>query len=100
MLAAYTLPMVALPAVSAPDQVFDLALARSEEILLGIACASLVAAVVWPGKVVPVLGARVDQWLRDAAQWAAGVLDADAAVLTMDSDFARVPGLRVISRLV
>ena len=31
---------------------------------------------------------------------AACALDADAAVLTMDGDFARVPGLRVISRLV
>ena len=27
-------------------------------------------------------------------------LEADATVLTLDSDFARVPGLRVISRLV
>ncbi len=31
---------------------------------------------------------------------AACALEADAAVLTLDSDFAQVPGLRVISRLV
>ncbi len=31
---------------------------------------------------------------------AACALEADAAVLTLDGDFARVPGLRVISRLV
>lgn len=74
MLSAYSLPLIALPAVSAPDQVFDIAVARSEEILIGIVCASVVGAIAMPGKVAPVLVARVDAWLRDAAGWAADVL--------------------------
>ncbi|HYR24444.1 MAG TPA: FUSC family protein [Aquabacterium sp.] len=77
MLAAYSLPLMALPAVSAPDQIFDLAVARSEEIMLGIVCASLVGAIVFPGKVAPLLSARVDAWLRDAAAWAADVLESE-----------------------
>lgn len=74
MLAAYTLPLIALPAVSNPASVFDLAVARSEEILLGIVCASVVAAVVFPGKIAPVLNARTREWLGDAAAWATDVL--------------------------
>jgi hypothetical protein len=52
MLAAYTLPLIALPAVDNPVAVFDLAVARSEEICLGILCASVVGASccrrAWP----------------------------------------------------
>lgn len=75
MLAAYSLPLMALPAVSAPDQVFGLAVARSEEIVVGIVCASVVGAIVFPGQVATVLSARVNAWLRDAAAWSAEVLE-------------------------
>jgi uncharacterized membrane protein YccC len=34
MLSAYTLPMIALPTLNNPETIFDVALARSEEILL------------------------------------------------------------------
>ena len=78
MLAAYSLPLMALPAVSAPDQVFGLAVARSEEIMVGIVCASVVGAIVFPGKVATVLSAKVDAWLRDAAAWSAEVLEHEA----------------------
>ena len=64
MLAAYTLPLIALPAVTAPETVFDVALARSEEIIIGILCASFVGAVVFP----------VSVGLRDAGGWAGDVL--------------------------
>ncbi|MDR3429251.1 FUSC family protein [Silvimonas sp.] len=74
MLAAYTLPMIALPSVNNPQAVFDIASARTQEILVGIVCASLVAALVFPGKVAPVISARTGAWLRDAASWAADAL--------------------------
>ena len=89
MLAAYSLPLIALPAVSAPDQVFDIAVARSEEILLGIVCASVVTSIVWPAKVTTVLGARVDAWLQDAAGWAADMLAPDAAPHASSSAVSR-----------
>lgn len=79
MLSAYTLPMIALPAVNTPQLVFDIAVARSEEILLGIVCASVVAAVVFPSRVSTVLDARIDGWLKDAAAWAAESLSHSAA---------------------
>ncbi|EEG09559.1 FUSC family protein [Pseudogulbenkiania ferrooxidans] len=74
MLSAYTLPMIALPAVSQPEAVFDIALARSEEIVLGIVCASVVASIVFPSKVAPVLEARIGAWFKDAGAWAAEAL--------------------------
>jgi len=79
MLSAYTLPMIALPMVQQPDQVFTFAVARSEEILIGIACASLVSALVLPGKAAPVLEARFGAWLDDAGRWAVGLLHSEAA---------------------
>ncbi|SPA22981.1 putative transporter; Fusaric acid resistance domain [Cupriavidus taiwanensis] len=74
LLAAYTLPIVALPAVSEPAQIFDIAVARIEEIVIGIVCAGLVGSVVFPAKVAPALRARADTWLADAAAWASDLL--------------------------
>lgn len=74
MLAAYTLPIIALPVVTTPETIFDVALARSEEIIVGILCASLVGAIVFPVSVGPAFAARVGGWLRDAGGWAGEVL--------------------------
>ncbi|KPC54753.1 FUSC family protein [Amantichitinum ursilacus] len=74
MLAAYSLPLIALPAVNNPQGVFDIAVARSEEIILGIICASLVAAIVLPTRVSQALNGRLQAWMNDAADWAAEVL--------------------------
>jgi uncharacterized membrane protein YccC len=43
LLAAFTLPIVALPTVTDPTTVFDVALVRVEETVIGIVCASVVA---------------------------------------------------------
>ncbi len=74
MLAGYTLPLIALPAVTAPATIFDLAVARSEEIIVGIVCASVVGAVILPMSLGPVVGARVGQWLDSATDWAGDIL--------------------------
>ncbi|NWK79312.1 FUSC family protein [Aquitalea sp. LB_tupeE] len=74
MLSAYTLPMIALPTLNNPESIFDVALARSEEILLGILCASVVSALLWPGKVAPIISARIDSWMQDARSWAGELL--------------------------
>jgi uncharacterized membrane protein YccC len=75
LLAAYTLPIVALPAVSQPAQIFDIAVARIEEIVIGIVCAGLVGSVVFPARVAHALRARAASWLDDAAAWAGDILD-------------------------
>lgn len=78
MLAAYTLPLIALPTVSAPQTIFDVALARSEEIILGILCASVVCATIFPQSVARALFGRVSGYLRDAGACAVEALRGEA----------------------
>lgn len=79
MLAGYTLPLIALPAVDAPATIFDIATARSQEIVLGIVCASVVAQVVFPMGLSSLLSTRITGWLRDAAAWGDEILRGEGA---------------------
>ncbi|MGY3440689.1 MULTISPECIES: FUSC family protein [unclassified Bradyrhizobium] len=74
MLAGYTVALIGFPSVSAPGSIFDIALARVEEISLGIICASLVSTVVFPRSVAPAVGGRVRSWLSDARRLSRDVL--------------------------
>jgi len=67
MLAGYTMPLIALPTVTDPTTVFDVAIARTEEITLGIVCASVVGSTILPSRLAPTLIERADAWFRDAA---------------------------------
>ncbi|QIG97077.1 FUSC family protein [Bradyrhizobium sp. 6(2017)] len=66
MLGGYTVALIGFPSVADPGSIFDVALARVEEISLGIVCASLVSTVVFPRSVAPAVGGRVRSWLSDA----------------------------------
>jgi uncharacterized membrane protein YccC len=70
MLAAYTMPLIALPSVMNPAGIFDLAVSRTEEIVLGIVCASVVGGAILPSRLAPTLIERTDAWFRDAAFYA------------------------------
>ncbi|MBR0896892.1 FUSC family protein [Bradyrhizobium tropiciagri] len=74
MLGGYTVALIGFPSVSAPGSIFDIALARVEEISLGIICASLVSTVVFPRSVAPAVGSRVRSWLSDARRLSRDVL--------------------------
>jgi uncharacterized membrane protein YccC len=69
MLAGYTLPLIALPVVDNPQAVFEIAVSRTEEIMLGILCAAVVGAVFWPRRLAPVFQATTDKWFNDAAAY-------------------------------
>ncbi|WP_439392691.1 FUSC family protein [Bradyrhizobium sp. PMVTL-01] len=74
MLAGYTVALIGFPAVSEPGAIFDTAVARLEEISLGIICASLVSTIVFPRSVAPAVAHRVDSWLADARRLSQVVL--------------------------
>lgn len=74
MLAGYSAAIIAFSSVSEPLAVFDIALARTEEITIGIVCAALVSRLVAPRHLGPLLTARLDGWLADAGRWAGDVL--------------------------
>jgi uncharacterized membrane protein YccC len=69
MLAGYTAGLIAFPAVNEPGAIFDIALARVEEIVLGMTCATLVHSLVLPQSFAPVLLARLDAAAIDARRW-------------------------------
>lgn len=74
LLAGYTVLLAGLPLVDTPAAVFDTAVARVEEIGIAIICAALVSRVVLPNHAGPVLLARVDAWLGNAARLATDTL--------------------------
>ncbi|QKC94360.1 FUSC family protein [Mesorhizobium sp. NZP2298] len=80
MLAGYSLPLIALPAVDAPQTIFDIASARSQEIILGIVCASVVAQLLFPIGLSSLLSSRISNWLGDAAAWAGEILRGEGAL--------------------
>ncbi|GJD79778.1 FUSC family protein [Methylobacterium gregans] len=74
MLGGYTAALIGFPSVGEPGAIFDTAVARAQEITLGILCASLVSSVVLPQSVVPAIARRLDLWLSDARAWVGDVL--------------------------
>lgn len=69
MLAGYTAGIIAFPSVDVPGTIFDTAVARVEEITLGIFCASLVSVLIFPQSAEPVMSARLDAWIKSAREW-------------------------------
>ncbi|MGO4808147.1 FUSC family protein [Cupriavidus sp. 2MCAB6] len=102
LLSAYTLPIVALPAVSQPVEIFDLAIARVEEIAIGIVCAGMVSALFFPTKVAPTLRDRAAVWLGDAGQWAAEILSAapDSNAFSHENRHRLVSDISTIDQLI
>jgi uncharacterized membrane protein YccC len=74
MLSGYTVALIGFPTVSDPGSIFDVALARVEEITLGILCATLVSTVLLPRGVAPAVAGRVESWLTDARRLTRDVL--------------------------
>ena len=92
VLAGYTVAIIALPAVGKPQVIFDEAIARCTEICLGIICATLSSALLWPQRVERQLVRQA----RDA--WQAGVTAARQA-LTGETQ-TRQGLLEVLARIV
>ncbi|CAL78399.1 putative efflux transporter permease; putative fusaric acid resistance pump [Bradyrhizobium sp. ORS 278] len=74
MLAGYTLALIGFPAVADPAGIFDVAVARAQEITLGIVCATLVSTIVLPRSVAPAVAAKVEHWLDEARRLSRDVL--------------------------
>lgn len=100
MLAGYTAALVIFPSVDAPGTIFDTAIARSQEIILGILCALVVNELFFPQRVGPVLNQLLDGWMKDAGRWIDDVLTerqatsaADRRKMTVDA--TSIDALRV-----
>jgi uncharacterized membrane protein YccC len=69
MLAGYTAALIGFPSVQTPHALFDTAVARVEEIGLGIFCATLVHSLVLPTGLAPTVLGLLDRTLQDARKW-------------------------------
>lgn len=71
MLAGYTAALIGFPSVDAPQQIFNVAVARVEEIGLGILSATLVHSLVLPTSLAGNLLGLLDRTIADARGWLA-----------------------------
>jgi len=91
VLAGYTTAIIALPATAAPLGVFDEAVARCQEISLGILCASIASTILWPRRVEQTLA------VQGRAAWQAGMR---AAASELQGTDQRKGLLEALGRLV
>ncbi|HEX3499266.1 MAG TPA: FUSC family protein, partial [Stellaceae bacterium] len=77
LLAGYSAALIGFPSVDTPGAVWDIVIARVEEITLGIICTTVIGSVVFPRPLGPAVAARVDAWLQNAAAWTMAVLSGD-----------------------
>jgi len=74
MLAGYTAAIIGFPSVGQPDAIFDVAVSRVIEIMLGILCATTVHSLVFPNPVGEALASRLRLWVADADRWSLDIL--------------------------
>ena len=92
MLGGYTAALIGFPAVTDPASIWDLAVARTEEITLGIVCASLVSSLVFPRSVGSVVAERANLWISDGARLALDALGGRRSREAAWGDLARLAG--------
>jgi uncharacterized membrane protein YccC len=74
VLAGYTATLVALPLVGDPVNLFNTAVYRSEEVLIGVLSAALMHNLIFPRSMEGVMLAKLNATLKDAAGWIRGAL--------------------------
>jgi uncharacterized membrane protein YccC len=80
MLAGYTAAIIGFSSVNQPTEIFNLALARSEEIAIGIVCATVLHSLWFPKPFGIVLRTRFNDWMGMADQWASDILSTNNSV--------------------
>ncbi len=84
MLAGYTAPIIGFPSVDDPGAIFTTAIARVQEIGLGIVCAAVVGALLFPAPIGKAYAARVSTWLDHARRWALETLQAPTDAVAVE----------------
>lgn len=74
LLAGLTALLVAWPTGNATTSIFDTAVARTEEIGLGILCAVFVDSIFFPRRIGPMVDSQIRTWFRDARAWGIDVV--------------------------
>src|SRR6516162_2035444 len=81
VLAGYTAAIVGFSVVNTPNAIFDTAVARVEEISVGLVCGAVAHWVIFPQNVLEGLSERIDRALRRCRSW---ITEALAATQSSD----------------
>ncbi len=74
ILAGYTAAIIGFPSVTDPNMIFQTALTRVEEIVIGITCTTFLGAIVFPRPMGPVIARRIARWVPPTNDWAVASL--------------------------
>ncbi|MHA6202987.1 FUSC family protein [Dyella soli] len=74
MLAGYTTILISFPIIDTPGNIFDTAIARTEEILVGVICAATAHGALFPRRSHDVIDGRISACLTDASSWSLNAL--------------------------
>ncbi|MDE2344135.1 MAG: FUSC family protein [Betaproteobacteria bacterium] len=103
VLAGYTLCLVGLPATAHPERAFDIAMSRVSEIVIGLACATVVSDLVLPRRMGSVMRAAVRHRFRDFSALLASTVTGSGsykqALAHLMSDIFRLESFRASSVL-
>jgi uncharacterized membrane protein YccC len=77
MLAGYSAALVGLPEIVNPVGLFHNAVARVEEITIGVLCASLTHSLIFPVSVEGVILKKINKTLSDGKNWLISALEAE-----------------------
>jgi uncharacterized membrane protein YccC len=92
LLAGYTAAIVGFSVINTPNAIFDTAVARVEEISVGLVCAAVAHSVIFPQNVLEGLSERIDRALHRSGTWIT-----EALAATQSSD---LQGQQQLSKLV
>ncbi|WP_410211357.1 FUSC family protein [Aquirhabdus sp.] len=77
MLAGYTAALVGLPQIIDPTGLFDNALARAEEITIGVVCTTLTHSLIFPRTAEGAVLGKLNATLADVKNWMIAALSAE-----------------------
>jgi len=91
MLAGYTAAIIGFSSVNQPAEIFSMAVARTEEISLGILCATVMHSLWFPSPVGEAIRTRISNWLGEADHWALDILHSNTPA-TINRDRIKLAG--------
>jgi len=80
--------------------IFENALARIQEIGLGILCAVFIDSVFFPRRIGPAIDSEIARWFQDARSWARDVLDGRSEATTIDRSKLAADAAQIDTMLV
>lgn len=80
MLAGYTAALVGLPELVNPSGLFDNAIARAEEISIGVICTALTHSLIFPQSVEKAMLGKLNQMVTDAKRWLISALESEPEI--------------------